>query len=150
MSKKNSAPFVDPETVARMQALREQEDNPFDDSDFKVGVIPGTGGATSPDPRVKELEAENSSLRERMESLAERMAKVEAERDNAIAQVVVLKAKATVSPVNPNLPDGSCVVSLVLDPDKTALYKSWAESYNMSFEQMVNQQIMEALDAYAG
>jgi hypothetical protein len=94
-----------------------------------------TGEATYPNP---ELDALRVYLKQ-----------VEAERDNAIAQVAILKAPIAQS--GPTLlPDGSCTIRLTLDPDKTALYTSWAADYNMTLEQIAQQQIMEALDAYAG
>ena len=86
-----------------------------------------------------------------LDALRVYLKQVESERDNAIAQVAILKAQSSIAQSGPTLlPDGSCTIRLTLDPDKTALYTSWASDYGTTLEEIAQQQIMEALDAYAG
>lgn len=139
MSKKpNTAPFVDPETAARMQSLREQDEF-----------------APQPDEtltQVGSLSQENLELKQKLGEAESNYRSVCGERDKAIAQVAILKKDNnwTVGPQFTSWPDGSRQVTLKIDPDKVALWESWAQDYGTTFEEMAQRQISEALDAYAG
>jgi len=111
---------VDQETMARMATLR------------------GQSPSTEPESHPAVLE---------IESLREALQRANDAKDQAIAQVAILKSKAMKDGSHPN-PDGSLTVTAIIDADTVLALEPWIELEGTSVTEVAQKYIPIALSSY--
>jgi len=123
MSRRSSASFVEvtPEIAEKMARVRDEEERSH----------------LVPDLAVEEIRL----LREELEA-------ARSSRDQAIAQVAILKHGAKPIAGSSSSPDGSITLPVTINADQVLLVHDWAQQAGMPLDDFIRQEIGIAMESY--